>query len=401
MPSPPSRPLLLFVVTEDWYFHSHRLPTARAALAAGFDVALATRVDKHADAITREGIRLIPLDWRRRSLNPLRAVADTLRLARIYRREKPALIHHVALKPAIIGGLAALLAGLGVARRPAIVTTLAGLGLVFSGAGPKSGLARVILKLVLRATAMGRRAALVVQNRDDEALLQQGWPAPPPALLVPGSGVDLDRFAPLPPPVQGAGPLVCAQVSRMLTLKGVEDVVDAVRRLRADGHDVRLLLAGAADDGSRAAIPQATLENWSTQPGITWLGPVSDVRAVWARADIAILASRGGEGIPMSLMEAAACGRPIIATDVPGNREVARPGVNALLVPPGNPMALANAIDSLRADGALRQALAAASRGVVDPDLGAAAIARRMQDLYTGLVSPPIPPPTSREERRP
>ncbi|ASG21890.1 glycosyltransferase family 4 protein [Nitrospirillum viridazoti] len=385
MPDAP-RPTLLFVVTEDWYFRSHRLPTARAARDAGFDVAVACRVAKDGPAIAAEGFRVIPLPWRRGSFNPLSALGDIRRLARLYRRERPTIIHHIAVKPTVLGGFALFLAGL---RDSRVVATLAGLGLGLSGTGTKAALGRVLLRLALNAAGWRRGQALVVQNGDDAALLAAGWPRPPASRLIRGSGVDLTHYEELAEPL---GPVTCAQVSRMLTLKGVEDLVAAVRLVRAQGTDLRLILAGAPDTDSPAAIPQATLNAWAAEPGIEWLGAVSDVRTVWARAGIAVLASRGGEGVPKSLLEAAACGRAIVATDVPGSREVAVEGRNALLAPPRDPVALAVVLARLAQDAALRRRLGLASRGVVDPEFGEAEVGRRMRDLYLGLVTPvPIP----------
>ncbi|WP_145730220.1 glycosyltransferase [Nitrospirillum pindoramense] len=380
------RPTLLFVVTEDWYFRSHRLPTARAARDAGFDVGVACRVGKDAAAIAAEGFRVIPLPWRRGSFNPLRALGDVRRLARLYRRERPTIIHHIAVKPTVLGGFALFLAGFpNDLRDTRVVATLAGLGLGLSGAGTKAALGRGLLRLALKAAGWRRRHALVVQNGDDAALLAAGWPRPPSSRLIRGSGVDLTHYEELAEPM---GPVTCAQVSRMLTLKGVEDLVAAVRQVRAQGVDLRLLLAGAPDADSPAAIPEATLRAWGTEPGIEWLGAVSDVRTVWARAHIAVLASRGGEGVPKSLLEAAACGRAIVATDVPGSREVAVEGRNALLAPPRDPAALAAALSRLAQNAALRRRLSLGSRAVVDPEFGEAEVGRRMRDLYLGLVAP-------------
>ncbi|TWB17186.1 glycosyltransferase involved in cell wall biosynthesis [Nitrospirillum amazonense] len=385
MPDAP-RPTLLFVVTEDWYFRSHRLPTARAARDAGFDVAVACRVAKDGPAIAAEGFRVIPLPWRRGSFNPLSALGDIRRLARLYRRERPTIIHHIAVKPTVLGGFALFLAGL---RDTRVVATLAGLGLGLSGTGTKAALGRVFLRLALNAAGWHRGQALVVQNGDDAALLAAGWPRSPASRLIRGSGVDLTHYEELAEPM---GPVTCAQVSRMLTLKGVEDLVAAVRLVRAQGTDLRLILAGAPDTDSPAAIPEATLNAWAAEPGIEWLGTVSDVRTVWARAGIAVLASRGGEGVPKSLLEAAACGRAIVATDVPGSREVAVEGRNALLAPPRDPVALAAVLARLAQDAALRRRLGLASRGVVDPEFGEAEVGRRMRDLYLGLVTPvPVP----------
>ncbi|WP_044560675.1 glycosyltransferase family 4 protein [Azospirillum sp. B4] len=385
MPDAP-RPTLLFVVTEDWYFRSHRLPTARAARDAGFDVAVACRVVNDGAAIAAEGFRVIPLPWQRGSFNPLRALGDIRRLARLYRRERPTIIHHIAVKPTVLGGFALFLAGfprgLGDTR---VVATLAGLGLGLSGRGAKASLGRVLLRCALNAAGWRRGHALVVQNGDDAALLASGRPRPPAARLIRGSGVDLAHYEELAEPL---GPVTCAQVSRMLTLKGVEDLVAAVRLARARGVDLRLILAGAPDPDSPAAIPEATLRAWNDEAGIEWLGAVSDVRSVWARAHIAVLASRGGEGVPKSLLEAASCGRAIVATDVPGSREVAVDGRNALLAPPGDPAALADALARLAQDAPLRRRLSLASRAVVDPEFGEAEVGRRMRDLYLGLVTP-------------
>ena len=172
----------------------------------------------------------------------------------------------------------------------------------------------------------------------------------------------------------------------MLTIKGVATVVDAVTRLRAGGHAVRLLLAGDTDGESRAAIPEDQLRSWAQRPGVSWLGRVEDVRTVWSQAHCAVLGSLGGEGVPMSLLEAAACGRPIVATDVPGIREVARDGVNALLVPPGDVDSMATALLRLMDDADLRRRFGTASRAVVDPEFGHAFVTRQTVALYHELL---------------
>ncbi|WP_114395661.1 glycosyltransferase family 4 protein [Oleisolibacter albus] len=372
-----ARPHLLFLVTEDWYFCSHRLPVARAARDAGFAVSVATRVGVHGAWIEAEGFRLIPLDWSRASRSPWRLAAELWRIARLYRRERPDLVHHVAIKPAVLGALAAMLAG-----RPAVLTTLAGRGAALSGTGLPARLAGAGLRGLLRWLAARRRAMVAVQNAKDGDWLAAG-PGVPRICLIPGSGVDLQHYRPLAEP---SGPVTVAQVSRMLTLKGVEDLVEAVRRLRADGLDLHLLLAGPPDPTNPAGIAPTRLRAWSAEPGIGWLGPVEDVRTVWARAHIAVLASRGGEGVPKSLLEAAACGRAIVATDVAGIRDVARSGVNALLAPPGDPAALAAALRSVATDAALRRSLAQESRAVVCAAFGEAEVAARTLELYHQLL---------------
>ena len=369
-----TRRTLIFLVTEDWYFLSHRLPAAAAARAEGFDVAVATRVRRHGEAIAKLGYRVLPLGWQRRSLNPLAALGAVLEIRRLYRRERPALVHHIALKPAVLGGFAALAAGV-----PGVVTTLAGLGAALSPSTLPAALGRRALKLLLRLVELRLPAMAVVQNRSDETVLRHGWPNLRNIMLIAGSGVDTTRFTPLPEP---AGPIVCAQVSRMLTIKGVEDLVAAVRTVRARGIDLRLLLAGTPDADSRASLSEAWLAALAREPGIEWLGQVEDVRQVWQRAHIGVLASWGGEGVPKSLLEAAACGRPLIATDVPGCRDVIDPAANGLLVPPRDAAALAAALATLAQDPARRQSMGAAAAQRVGALFSAAEVSRRSAALY-------------------
>ena len=368
---------VLYLVTEDWYVCSHRLPLIRAARLAGLEVLVATRVQDHAEPIRRAGAEVHALEWRRGSLSPFAFLVDVAHIREIYRRHRPDIVHLVAIKPAVIGGLAAL-----AERVPVVVTTLAGRGAMLSGSSVVSTAAGRVFRGILGRLCRRGNTAVIVQNGDDREWLRQG-PFAGRVELIRGSGVDLERFQSIPEP---PGCFTVAQVSRMLTIKGVATVVDAVTRLRAGGHAVRLLLAGDTDTESRAAIPVDQLRNWAQRPGITWLGRVEDVRTVWAQAHCAVLGSIGGEGVPMSLLEAAACARPIVATDVPGNRELAREGVNALLVPPGDADAMAAALLKLMGDADLRRQFGAASRAVVDPEFGHVYVTRQTIALYHDLL---------------
>jgi glycosyltransferase involved in cell wall biosynthesis len=370
-------PKLIFLVTEDWYFWSHRLPMARAAQALGFDVAVATRVAAHGERIGAAGFRLHPLGWKRRSfgLGNLAAVRDIWRL---YRRERPAIVHHVALKPAVLGYFAAAAAGV-----PAIVTSHTGAGFAFATDRLARRLLRGAILAVLRRLVTRRGSRVIVQNADDRAMLGALSPrAERNLVLIRGSGIDTDRHAPLPEP---AGPVTVAYVGRMIEPKGVRLLVAAQQRLVESGLDLRLVLAGASDADNPEAIAEAELRQWQTLPGITWLGHCADIRAVWERAHIAALLSER-EGLPMSLLEAAAMGRPIVASDVPGCREIARPGLNALLVPRGDEAALAAALARLAGDVELRRRYGAASRRLVESDLSATAVGEATAAVYRELL---------------
>jgi glycosyltransferase involved in cell wall biosynthesis len=381
MASPePAGPKLIFLVTEDWYFWAHRLPQARAARDAGFAVSVATRVNAHGDLIRSEGFGLHPLRWRRGSLNPFGAVSSVLEIARLYRRERPAVVHHVSQKPILLGSIAARLA-----RVTRVVNALTGLGFLFVASTAKARIVRAGLLPILRNIAWRSQVLFLVENPDDGVTLRRLNVVPDDKIvLIKGSGVDVGHYQPLAEP---PGPVVIGCAARMLRIKGVEEVVAAFRILRAGGSDARLLLAGAPDPENPAAITEAELRAWGAEPGVEWLGHVTDIRSVWARAHIAVLASRGGEGIPMTLMEAAACARPLVATDVPGCREIVVPDETGLLAPPEDPAALAEMLGRMVANAELRRRCGAAARALVANGLDAITVGRATVALYRSLLS--------------
>jgi glycosyltransferase involved in cell wall biosynthesis len=373
------RPTLIYLVTEDWYFWSHRLPMARAARAAGFDVAVACRVRSHGERIREEGFTLHPLSWNRGDLGPIRTLRDVLEIARLYRRRRPAIVHHVAMRPVVLGSLAAAAAGV-----PCVVNALTGLGFLFTSPSLKARLLRLPVALALRLLLNRRRSRVVLQNSDDRAYLERiGLIAPEKAVTIRGSGIEVERFRPLPEPADGV--VTVAYVGRMIEDKGVRTLVEAVRRVRARGIALRLVLAGSPDYDNPGSLTEAELRRWADDPMIEWVGHIEDVRSVWARSHVAALSSRR-EGLPKSLLEAAACGRPIVATNVPGCREIARRGENAILVPPDDPDALGEALVTLARDAELRRRYGMASRRIVLSDLSADRVGAAIVAVYKDLL---------------
>jgi glycosyltransferase involved in cell wall biosynthesis len=376
------RPKLLFLVTEDWYFWSHRLPVARAARDAGFEIVVAARVQAHGERIRAEGFRLCPLPWRRRGGGIFGAGRALTAIAALYRRERPDIVHHIALKPVLFGGVAARLAFPRERGRPAQIAAVTGLGAGLGSAAGLARLARPALGWALRnATAGGR---VIVQNPEDGAALAALGIKPSRIVLIRGSGVDTGHFAPLPePPRELTGPTVTVGfVARMLRSKGVLDAVAAVRLLRARGVAIELVLAGPTDPDNRDSLDEAAVSSIAAEPGVAWLGRVEDVRAVWHRAAIAVLPSTYGEGVPKAVLEAAACARAIVAADMPGLREVVRPGETGLLVPPHDVGALAEALAALAGDPERRRAMGQAGRALVEREFGQDEVARRTLALY-------------------
>ncbi len=383
-------PRLLFVVTEDWYFCSHRLPLAEAARRAGYEVAVACRVARHGGEIRERGIGLFPWPVSRRSRQPLRELAAVLRLVRICRSWRPDIVHHVAMKPVIYGSIAAR-----ATRVPGVVNALAGMGFLFIARGRRARLARALVARAFRLLFRAPNSRVLLQNPDDRDLLvRTGVVAAERVALIRGSGVDPARFRPGPEP---GPPVVVLLASRMLWDKGVGEFVAAAGRLRRAGCTARFVLVGGTDCENPAAIPPERLAAWQRQGVVEWWGRRDDMPEVFAQAHVACLPSYR-EGLPKVLLEAAACGLPLVATDVPGCREIVRQGETGLLVPPRDPDGLASALLRLVDDRELRRSLGARARAVVEAEFTIDRIAAQTLRLYAGLL--PGRPAGPREGRR-
>lgn len=375
-------PRLVFLVTEDWYFWGHRLALARAARDAGYDVVVATRVDAFGDRIATEGFRLEPLSWKRGSLNPLSLVGDIVTVGRLYRDLQPDIIHHVSLKPIVVGTAAARL----FAPASAVLNALTGRGYVFTAQSRRVRALAALIALLLRVLLRYRKAILLLENEDDRQFAVRSIGVDPEQTAVnPGSGVDVAHFHVLPLPQNDPVTIGCA--TRMLGIKGVGDLVAASRILRGRNVPHRLVLAGATDPENPDAIPEKTIRGWVDQDGVTWLGAITDVRELWGQCHIAALASHGGEGVPLSLVEAAACGRPLLATDVAGSRDIARDAVNALLAPPHEPAGIAEALERLILDGGLRSQFAAESRRIAETEFSLQHVLAATLGLYRRMLA--------------
>ena len=375
------RPIILFLVSEDWFFCSHRLAMARGARDAGWQVVVVCRVDRHAEAITREGFRLLPLDMKRGSANPFGAVGELRSIARIYRAERPDLVHHVAVKLSLIGTVAALLAGV-----PHVVNQITGLGYLFIADTRKARTLRRMALALLRPLLHARRVHTVVQNHDDLQLLRDQSLAPPArTALIRGSGVDHRRFVPGTP---AEGPPQVILVGRMLADKGVGELVAAARLLRSRGETARIVLVGPSDPENPRSLPDSRLAAWDAEGAIEWWGQRRDVPAIWARATLAVLPSYR-EGLPKSLLEAGSCGLALIATDVPGCRELVRHEVDGLLVPVRDAQALADAIQRLLRAPALREAYGRNARDRIVTEFSEDVIVAQTTALYERIIGHP------------
>ncbi len=370
---------LLFLVTEDWYFCSHRLPLARAALAAGARVSVACQVTDHAEQIRAEGVNLIPLQIQRSGRNPLIDFSTLCQIHRVYRQERPDIVHHVALKPVLYGSVVAWLAGTKV-----VINAMAGLGFVFINESFSVRALRPAIALAFKVLLNRPNSRLIVQNPDDGSLFQDEIGVRKEAIaLIQGSGVDTVHYQAMPEPP--SPPIVVACVSRMLWDKGIGELVDAARILKTRGKEITIKLIGPTDDNP-ASIPRDLLENWKNTGIVEVPGPTSDIAAVYRDAHIAVLPSYR-EGLPKSLLEAAACGRPSVSTDVPGCREICVDQMTGLLVPARSAEPIADAIEKLAEDAELRASLGAGARKAAEMRFSEQTIADQTISLYKSVLN--------------
>lgn len=369
---------LLFVVNNPAFFMSHRVPVALAAQKAGYDVHVATMDGPAVADIQALGMTHHAIPMTRSGKHPVQELGTLLALVRLFRRVRPDVVHLVTIKPVLYGGIAARLA-----RVPGMVAAISGLGFVFLSNSLKMRLVRAVVARLYRIALGHPNSRVIFQNANDRDLLKSlGAVREEQVVIIRGAGVDLDAFAPAPEPP--APPVVVTMVARLLRDKGVQEFVQAARLLRERGVPVTMQLVGGLDAGNPASATQADVDAWQQDGCVQALGERSDVAALYAAAHIAVLPSYR-EGLPKSLIEAAACGRPVVTTDVPGCRDAIEPNVTGLLVPVRDAAALAGAIARLAEDAALRQAMGRAGRALAEREFDINQVARIHVALYDAL----------------
>jgi len=365
---------ILYLVTTDAYFLSHRLPLARAAKKTGFTVLVAAAQTLSKDCITPEGFTFIPLKkLKRAGQNPLQDLQALVEIIQIYRRHKPDVVHHVALKPVLYGSLAAWWTGV-----PRVVNALTGLGYLFISTKWISRVIRSCVMGFFRVLFNRRRSVLILQNRDDYAKFEK-FVKPTHLALVRGSGVDTVHFS-SPSKQAKNNPIKIALVARLLWDKGIGEAVAAVKILKGRGVPVELLLCGNPDPENPRSISEQTANKWQEDGLVRWLGHVHDVAALYQTVDIALLPSYR-EGLPKSLLEAASCGLPIVTSNVPGCREVVIEGENGFLTEL-TPESIAEALQKLVDNPDQRRTMGLKSREMVLKEFSVERICEETLGVY-------------------
>ncbi|MBS0185262.1 MAG: glycosyltransferase family 4 protein [Proteobacteria bacterium] len=368
---------LLYVITEDWGLFTHRIDLARRAQKAGYRVGIACSVKNHGKKIEAENFDLYPLkSLKRGSLNPFRDVLAFWELFSLYRKIRPDILHQVALKPVLYGSIAARLA-----KVPAIVNALGGLGYLFIDTSFKVKSIRFFLLRLLKWAFHCKNVSLILQNPEDKKVFRK-LISPQQLYLIRGSGVNLNVFHPPLSLKQKKKSLLKAIVCcRLLWDKGIGEVIEAARLLKEKKVPLRLQIVGASDPENPSSIPESFLKSWRQENIIDFLGSRDDIPMLLQESDIAVLPSYR-EGLPKALLEAAATGLPLVATDVPGCREIVQDGINGFLVPVKDAQKLAEVLEALACDASLRQKMGKESLKLVKDQFSEEKINTEILEIY-------------------
>lgn len=370
---------LMFVVNVDWFFVSHRLPIALEALRQGYQVHIATGLTDKLDELQRHGLVVHPLALDRSSADVGNAWRTMVELRRVFRTVRPDVVHLVTIKPVLLGGLVARLAGV-----PAVVVAVSGLGFVFMARGAKAAVRRWLVGGLYRLALGHRNLKVIFQNADDLRSLAKVAHLPAAKVaMIRGSGVDLARYAHVPLP--GGVPVVLL-AARLLADKGVLEFVHAARLLKQRGCNARFVLVGTVDSANPTSFTDAEVSAWVHDGVVEWWGHRADMPQVLAAAYLVVLPSYR-EGLPKVLIEAAACGRAVVTTDVPGCRDAIDPGVTGILVPVRDAVALADAMDALVNDPVRCQVMGDAGRALAETAFDIRQVVATHLYIYQELVS--------------
>ncbi len=376
-------PRILFLVNVDWFFLSHRLAIARAARDRGAEVWVAAASTGREERITREGIRFARVPFRRSGKNVFQEMATLRRIAGILRDVRPDLVHNVTVKPVLYGSWLSRLVG-----RPAVVNAIPGLGYVFLAPGAAARLLRFAVRQAYKVALSGNRVRVIFQNPDDmKSFAAAGMAGKESAVLIRGSGVDVESYRPSPEP---PGVPIVMFPSRILKDKGARELATAARLLKAWDVPFRMAFVGDPDPDNPATVTEGALRAWEKDGLIEWWGHKTRMEHVLPAAAVVALPSYR-EGLPKVLLEAAAAGRPIVTTDVPGCREVVRDGWNGYLVPPRDPVQLARAIRRLVENPELRSRMGANGRELAVAEFRVEKVVADTLAVYDDLLGAKFP----------
>lgn len=371
-----SQKKLLLLLSEDWFVCSHFLDRAIAAKAAGYDVVVVANENKHGDQIRNEGLRFIPLSYDRSGINLFKELHFLYKIFNLYKAEKPDIVHQISAKPIFYGSFISRLL-----KVPAVVNAPIGLGYVFSSNELKAKLLKPFIKLAYRLFLNRGNSKVIFENSDDlNYFVEMNALKSEDAILIKGAGVNMKQFTPAPK----TGVPSVMLIARMLRDKGIQEFIEAAKKVLTKNIQARFILVGGLDEANPTSFTKEQLKEWSKVEGIEWLGKRNDVSELLKQTHIACLPSYR-EGLPKSLIEAAASGLPIVTTDTVGCREVVEDGVNGFLVPIKSVEPLAGALVKLIENEELRLKMGEKSRQRAEKEFANELVIEQTLKVYSSL----------------
>lgn len=371
---------ILYVANRAEFFWSHRMPVARAAMEKGFNVHVATPEDPYVSKLEAEGLNWHELELEGKSLDPFQEVQTIVHLLQLYLSIRPGLVHHIAFKGILHGSIAARIACV-----PRIVNAFTGLGHLFSSDTLKVRFVRWVVFQVSRFGFGHPNSRTIFQNPDNiDEFVGRGVVSQDQVRLIKGSGVDVSTFEPSQQP---AGPPIIILASRLVWDKGVKEFVEAAQILKQSGTEARFVLVGKSDPLNPNAVPEERLKDWDRDGPVEWWGFQEDMPSVFENVHAVCLPSYYREGVPKVLIEAAACGRPIVTTDMPGCREIVHDGENGFLVPPKDSAALSRALKKILEHPEKREEMGARGRRIVEEEFSLRRVVDDTMAVYDELLN--------------
>ena len=366
---------ILFFVSEDWYFISHRLKLALFLLEKNYDVHLCCKDTGSIDYIKQSGIKWHQIEVNRKSLSILHFFKEVIIFSQIFRKFDPDIIHMISMRQIVVGLFAVIFN-----KKKKICLTFTGMGFLFTEKTIKSYSIRIIIKFLFFFTSKFLNVKAIVQNIDDKELLEKKFYLKKNKItVIKGSGIDLKHFKAKPEPVKKK--ITLTYVGRLLKDKGIDQMIEAFILAKKEFKNLSLIIAGPLDQNNPSSLSEEEVSEIIKIKDIHYLGNVKAVRMLWNKSNIAILLSKR-EGLPLSLMEAAAVGRSIISTDVPGCREIAKNGVNSITVPFGNIQKTKDAILKLAKNKTLRSKYSKNGRKLLEQEMRQEIIFSEYLEVY-------------------
>ena len=368
---------VLFVVNSSAFFVSHRLPIAQQLIEKGYEVHLATSGET-LPIFDEMGLSFHQVEFSRKGTNPLSELRVIWQLFKMFTSLQPDIVHTVTIKPYLYGGIAAKMA-----KVPAVVSAVSGLGVVFIATGFKAKFLRAVLYPLYKLAFSHKNQLVIFQNRDDADFLVN-WRAVQPSKvrLIRGSGVDLSDYRYSAEPI---GKPVVTFAARLLVDKGIREFIDASKIIHNNGIEVDLWVAGDLDEGNPSSITKAEMVSWKELPNVKVIGFHKNIADLYSKSNIVCLPSYR-EGLPKSLVEAAACGRVVVTTDMPGCCDAIESNETGLLVPIKDALALADAIEYLIKNPDVRKRMGAGGRALADKEFAIEKVVDEHMKVYRNLL---------------